>query len=68
MRIFVHLRASVPLTLLYLYVGGHRDARLARPGRGGCAGASAFSSEPFGRLWSWVAYWVILGATDVSIL
>jgi two-component system LytT family sensor kinase len=61
MRILAHLLASVPLTLLHLYVvivagvflGLAKWSALAHP-------LSLLNT--FGLVWSWVVYWVIFGA------
>jgi signal transduction histidine kinase len=59
-RILAHLLASVPLTLLYFYVAIAVTVLL------GLVKWSALVHplpllNPFGLLWSWVVYWVILG-------
>jgi signal transduction histidine kinase len=61
MRIFVHLLASVPLTLLYFYVFMAMRALLGLGAWSVLAHPGPFLN-PFALLWSWVVYWVVFGA------
>jgi signal transduction histidine kinase len=61
MRIFAHLLASVPLTVLYFYVVIAMRALLGL-GAWGVLAHPRSLLNPFGLLWSWVVYWVIFGA------
>ncbi|PYU38481.1 MAG: sensor histidine kinase [Acidobacteria bacterium] len=61
MRIFAHLLASVPLTVLYFYVVIAMRAFLGL-GAWGVLAHPRSLLNPFGLLWSWVVYWVIFGA------